>query len=85
MEMQEATPKQRANGLIRHQITEVISAMKEAEYSAEWKQNKRSYLMGIADTLYHMELITVTQHSQILDEINPIFASGHKKSTENKR
>jgi hypothetical protein len=26
-----------------------------------------------------MELITVMQHGQILDEINSIFASGHKK------
>ena len=83
--MQETTLKHRADWLIRYQITEVVSAMKEAEYSVEWKQNKRSYLMGIADTLYNMELITVTQHSQILDEINTIFASGHKKSTENKR
>ena len=66
MEMQEATPKQRANWLIRHQITEVISAMKEAEYSAEWKQNKRSYLMGVADALYHMELATVMEHSCLL-------------------
>ena len=31
--------------------------MKEAEYSAEWKQNKRSYLMGVADALYHMEFL----------------------------
>ena len=73
MEMQEATPKQRANWLIRHQITEVISAMKEAEYSAEWKQKKRSYLIGFAGALYHMELATVMEHSKNLDEINALF------------
>ena len=47
--------------------------MKEAEYSAEWKQNKRSYLMGVADALYQMELATVMEHSQNLDEINALF------------
>ena len=71
--MQETTLKHRADWLIRYQITEVVSAMKEAEYSVEWKQNKRSYLMGVADALYQMELATVMEHSQNLDEINALF------------
>ena len=33
--MQETTPKHRADWLIRYQITEVVSAMKEAEYSVD--------------------------------------------------
>ena len=31
------------------------------------------YLMGVADALYHMELATVMEHSQNLDEINALF------------
>ena len=60
--MQETTLKHRADWLIRYQITEFVSAMKEAEYSVEWKQNKRSYLIGIANTLHHIKLITIIQH-----------------------